>query len=363
MLEITMKKIRIAIVIPALDEEKYIGKCLLSVLNSYMNLSSDEKKNVFIVVADNNSVDRTKEIVDVFRKKYPNIFKITENKIGQGYARSAGVNFVLRYLYKSEEDYWIISTDADVQVPKNWLSKWFKILQNENVSTIITGNSQFDSLFEKNYPNSTIVLEKLFQNILKLEKLFGVINVDGFNSAIKLDTYSKVGPYIQPIKKLDSGKIVNLAGEDWDLSTRARILTFTVKRNIFSTVTTSSRRFEFNPKKYLNGTTYESSFSKIDGDFTGLDIPKEKIKYYINIGNLRLCTHFVEKIILVDNKILKKIDVKKKLGTDLIVNIQNTILNEKPPDFLQERNMFIEYLLFFHKQYGEKIKERLFSVE
>ncbi|HEC91979.1 MAG TPA: glycosyltransferase family 2 protein [Candidatus Atribacteria bacterium] len=63
----------ISIVIPVYNEEKNIGKCLDSLLNQ--NYPEDKYK---IIVADGNSEDNTKKIVEKYTKKHSNI-KILDN--------------------------------------------------------------------------------------------------------------------------------------------------------------------------------------------------------------------------------------------------------------------------------------------
>ena len=49
---------KLSFVIPAYNEEKYIGQCLQSIFDEMKGASHD----VEIIVANNNSTDRTKEI-------------------------------------------------------------------------------------------------------------------------------------------------------------------------------------------------------------------------------------------------------------------------------------------------------------
>ncbi len=61
---------KISLVICAYNEEKYIGACLESVLKN-----AKEKLHEIIVV-DNNSTDKTKEIV----KRFPEVSLVEETK-------------------------------------------------------------------------------------------------------------------------------------------------------------------------------------------------------------------------------------------------------------------------------------------
>ena len=57
--------IKVSIVIPCRNEEKYIGKCLESIIQS-----NYDKKNLEVFVCDGMSTDRTREILNEISKKY-----------------------------------------------------------------------------------------------------------------------------------------------------------------------------------------------------------------------------------------------------------------------------------------------------
>lgn len=59
---------KVAVVIPTLNEEKFIARCLDSVISqSYPFADMD------VMVVDGGSKDRTKEIVEEYKRKYQNI--------------------------------------------------------------------------------------------------------------------------------------------------------------------------------------------------------------------------------------------------------------------------------------------------
>ncbi|PIU36205.1 hypothetical protein COT03_00580 [Candidatus Shapirobacteria bacterium CG07_land_8_20_14_0_80_39_18] len=100
-----MKNPLISVIIPAYNEEKYIVTCLNSVTSQNFPKSLYE-----IIVVNNNSSDKTKEIV---RKNFPKVKIVDEPKQGVVFARIAGVNEA-----KGE---FIVFTDADSCVSKTWL--------------------------------------------------------------------------------------------------------------------------------------------------------------------------------------------------------------------------------------------------
>ena len=76
----------VAIVIPALNEEKFIARCLDSVINQSFPF---EKMDVMVV--DGGSVDKTQEIVNGYHEKYGNIRLINNPRKIQSIAFNIGV--------------------------------------------------------------------------------------------------------------------------------------------------------------------------------------------------------------------------------------------------------------------------------
>ena len=119
---LSMKKPLISVLIPAYNEENYLEPCLKSVLRQSLSPKLYE-----IVVIDNNSTDRTAEIV---RKYSPRVKLVREKKQGVVFARIRGVE-------KSRGEI-IAFTDADCLAPKNWLSKKLQQFQ-ENPQIVGVG--------------------------------------------------------------------------------------------------------------------------------------------------------------------------------------------------------------------------------
>lgn len=93
----------ISVVIPAYNEEKFLGKCLDSLRKQDL-----DKKYFEVIVVDNASTDKTGNVA----KKYP--FKlIREPRRSVVIARQAAVN--------SSKGQIIVSADADTIYPPNWL--------------------------------------------------------------------------------------------------------------------------------------------------------------------------------------------------------------------------------------------------
>lgn len=96
------KQAKISLIIPAYNEERYIGQCLESVIkNGVLDISE-------IIVVDNGSTDRTVDIV----KTFSNVHLVHERRKGNTRARNRG-------LVEAKEDI-IAYIDADSKMPSGW---------------------------------------------------------------------------------------------------------------------------------------------------------------------------------------------------------------------------------------------------
>ena len=95
---------RYSVVIPAFNEQAYIGACLDSLADQ------DYRGRVEWVVVDNNCTDRT---ADIARSRGAVV--VAESRPGVIWARQAG-------LQAASGDY-VITTDADTTFPRDWLSR------------------------------------------------------------------------------------------------------------------------------------------------------------------------------------------------------------------------------------------------
>jgi glycosyltransferase involved in cell wall biosynthesis len=127
-----MDQNKISIIIPILNGEKSIRGCLTSVL-------SQDTPIYECIIVDNNSKDKTAEIVQEFQKEHPNLIYVFEPVVGRGSARNAGIA-------RATGDI-IAMTDVDCVVPSNWITELTKlIITGEEVVTTgyqyntITGN-------------------------------------------------------------------------------------------------------------------------------------------------------------------------------------------------------------------------------
>lgn len=134
-----MKKPQVSVVIPCYNEEKFIAKCLDSLLSQDF-----PKENIEILVIDGNSTDRTRGIVKEYIKKYPFV-KLFENK-------NKFTPFALNIGIKNAQGEIIVRTDAHADYDKNYISRCVESLKKydaDNVGGIQRVVSKKNNLISK----------------------------------------------------------------------------------------------------------------------------------------------------------------------------------------------------------------------
>ncbi|MCD6238576.1 MAG: glycosyltransferase family 2 protein [Thermotogae bacterium] len=161
--------LKVSIVIPAYNEEKSIERTLKSLLKqTYPEYE--------VVVVNNNSKDRTKEIA----QKYVRV--IDEYKQGYMFAVRRGIE---------ETDGEVITIcDADSIYPGHWIERMVKPLGCKGtVATYGTSGFYDTGFFMRIF---SLVVYTVF---LWISKLFGLDNTAGFNFVFLRKAYEEVGGY------------------------------------------------------------------------------------------------------------------------------------------------------------------------
>lgn len=135
----------ISIVLPVYNAEEYIGECLNSIVSN--NLSKVE-----IVVVDDGSTDKSRDIIRSYKEKYPQI-QLYEKKNG-------GVSSARNYGLKKSHGRWIWFIDSDDIIFQNSI----EYIQNQiiihNFDVFIFGYIRFNKSIDgryKSYDESKII--------------------------------------------------------------------------------------------------------------------------------------------------------------------------------------------------------------
>lgn len=157
----------VSVVIPAYNEEKYLPRTLAS-LQKQTTLPFE------IIVADNNSTDKTAQIAREYGAKV-----ISVQTQGSVYAYAEGM--------KAAKGDIIACTDADTVVLPNWLAGITRVFKDEKVVGV-TGAVKFEKTgFLQG------VLEFLYSLFLRVHFLFGIGHTVGFNMAVRKSAFERIG--------------------------------------------------------------------------------------------------------------------------------------------------------------------------
>lgn len=232
---------RVSVIITTKNEELNINSCLKSVLEQ-----NYPPENIEIVVVDNNSTDKTKEIA----RKY------TQKIFNWGPERSAQRNFG----EKQAQGKYILYLDADMVLSQQVISECVAILERNNqiaalyIPEIIQGNNFWNKVrrFERGFYDGTIIDAARFirKNIF--------LEVSGFDETL-------TGP------------------EDWDLDKKIRKIgeISLIKSPLYHNEERFSLKKYFKKKAYYSQdfAKYVNKWGKKDPD-----IQKQLGFYYRFVG-------------------------------------------------------------------------------
>jgi glycosyltransferase involved in cell wall biosynthesis len=115
------KQIKISVIIPVLNQEKYIGRCLRSILSQ-----SFEESFYEIIVIDDGSDDYTVKILEAFSDK----IKIISHK------KNLGLPSALNSGIKNAKGKYIVRIDSDDYVNFDYLNILYLFIEHNNYDAV-----------------------------------------------------------------------------------------------------------------------------------------------------------------------------------------------------------------------------------
>ncbi len=170
----------LSIIIPALNEEKYLPKLLKSIA------LQDFQGKMQVIVVDGNSQDHTIQVAERFNNELPELSILALRKRGIGYQRNRGAQKA-KYKY-------LLFIDADIILPKNFLIRFLKKVNMQEQfirsATIWVAERDIRSylVFVVMYPLTLliIVLSKITPGFLLLTTKENHIKINGFREDLKI---------------------------------------------------------------------------------------------------------------------------------------------------------------------------------
>jgi glycosyltransferase involved in cell wall biosynthesis len=185
---------RLAVIVPAANEEQNIASCLASIgaARAHLARSAVAGVQVQVFVVLDGCQDRTAAVATLFPGVWPVV--IRAGRVGA--ARHAGALAAIGSAPPARE-LWLANTDADSVVPRDWLS--FMVAESRRDTQVMLGTVLPG-------PGLPVALTKAWLSGHHLRE--GHPHIHGANFGIRADTYLKLGGW-QP---LTMGEDVDLAG-------------------------------------------------------------------------------------------------------------------------------------------------------
>lgn len=180
-----------SLVVPTLNEERYISKLLTS-------LSKQTFKDFEVIICDGKSNDNTTLIIQRHMKKNPLYTLVESSKRGPSVQRNIGA--------KQARGKYIIFFDADVQLPPEFLAGLYYEISKRRSPPLLT-----TWLSEDVYSSQATVVVGMTNVLLELAKIMGKPAAPGFNIIVKRSIFRKMRGFDENV----------LMSEDYEFTLRA----------------------------------------------------------------------------------------------------------------------------------------------
>ena len=154
---------KVSIIVPVYNVEKYIDKCLDSLVNQTL-------KDIEIIVVNDGTKDKSEDIIKKYMSKYSNIVYLKKENGGQGSARNYGLDC-------ARGDY-IGYVDSDDYVELDMYEKMYNKAKEDNSDIVICGSYNI-----KNNIKTIDIDRRIFNS--KIDAFFGRMAV--WNKIYKKD--------------------------------------------------------------------------------------------------------------------------------------------------------------------------------
>ena len=181
------EKLKVSVILPARNEEKFIGNCLDSLLNQ-------DYTNYEIIVIDDSSDDSTGAIIEKYSKEFPKLIYVNARHKPEGWI---GKNWACMEGYKKATGDLLLFTDSDTRHASSVISLAVSHLLSLKLDalTVIPKMLCLDSLTKITLPIISIFLHTRFSALRVNDTTKNTGYFFGSFYIIKKSTYDSVGTH------------------------------------------------------------------------------------------------------------------------------------------------------------------------
>ena len=176
---------KVSIIIPTLNEEKRLPRCLLSLFRQSFH-------DFEIIIVDSGSEDRTVEIAHKFGARV-----LFEPQLGFAVAKNFGASEAKGEL--------LIFTDADSEHPKDWLARMVEHFQRDEHVVCVLGPIR---PIERNLLHS-VIFAITTDIIPRITALFGFYIGQAPNEAFRKSAFESAGGFDERLRMLEDNELPN----------------------------------------------------------------------------------------------------------------------------------------------------------
>lgn len=222
-----MSVVRISIIIPAYNEERYLPACLDAI-------ARQTERPYEVIVVDNNSSDRTAEVA----QRYPFVKLLHESQQGVVYTRNHGLNAAKGQL--------LARIDADTILPPDWVATLRRVAARYPADAAFTGCGTY---YDTPWPRLIGRSQVLFYQKLQWPAMRGA-TLYGANMILRRESWRTIKAACHTRNDID---------EDVDLSLQLRKHGLTKRYDASLVAAMSLRRDKTNP---ISVASYISSWPR-----------------------------------------------------------------------------------------------------
>lgn len=168
---------KVSVIVPVYNMEKYLNQCMDSLVNQTL-------KNIEIIVINDGSTDKSLEILNNYKKKYPNKVKIIDQENqGISVARNNGL--------KIASGKYVGFVDSDDYVEFDMFESLLNQIENSDSDIVICNYKEFN-ITTHDFKNISVVHNLNCENIYDDPSIINSIDYAPWNKLFKKDLFDDI---------------------------------------------------------------------------------------------------------------------------------------------------------------------------